>query len=630
MALIDLKSNLKKSNVYKDTPGGGNSGLPYIKQGLPEDSPAGEYLASIAGTSIDTDVRGGLYSTIASTADTIRVSRFLNDFPQGSAFTSKQVGLQKSNPLIETERRGDVINTQVYSNSNLLAQVALQGTGQHVPRPGFNTNDLLRDENKYEKIVVKNNNDGQNRLVTLYNNKISTDPNSNNLTTDLDKLGISNDENTLFNYVGGPGSSYGLGNTFISRDVNTKESFETYKALGYSIPGYTPVFKTLSQDAPYSSSSIATKWNTPNDFLNIKNIRDDFNFEDSTAYQQSNSDFIRPEKVPEGMSPVNQFGNTMAYSALLNSKVGELQDFRKNTIEPNTLALNYSSSLVNIENRLQLGNPGARKKDQRKYINQINNGLGQDKINLLSLYSSEVDPIQANSVRDMIKFCIEVMDNDNVNSTVPLHFRAYITNISDNIGAEWDSKRYMGRGENFYSYQGFNREVSFNLKVAAQSKQEMMPLYQKLNYLASSLMPDYSGDGFMRGNLHKLTIGEWFYRTPGVLKSMNVSIENDYSWEIKFTEPETRTFGANDFQKKVNEKQHKDKANKAEGSSDFQNSNSDADMMELPQMLSINFTFSPILNNLPRLAKKDGLFTQTPILISDHGDKENFIKRIVN
>jgi hypothetical protein len=111
---------------------------------------------------------------------------------------------------------------------------------------------------------------------------------------------------------------------------------------------------------------------------------------------------------------------------------------------------------------------------------------------------------------------------------------------------------------------------------------------------------------------------------------MNITIDNNYPWEIKFTEPETRTFGADNFQKKVDEKQHKDKANRAEGSSDFQNSNSDADMMELPQILSINFTFTPILNNLPRLAKEGGLFTQTPILISDHGDNENFIKRIVN
>ncbi|MDB4232290.1 hypothetical protein N9795_01140, partial [Candidatus Pelagibacter sp.] len=505
-----------------------------------------------------------------------------------------------------------------------------------------NTNDLLIDENKYEKIVIKNNNAGQNRLVTLYNSKISTDPNSSNLTTDLTKLGISPDENTLFNYAGGPGSSYGDGNTFISRDVNTKKSFENYKTYGNFISGYTPTFKTLSQDSPYNSSYIAAKWNIPNGFLGIEDIRDKFNPEDNTTYQQSDSDFIRPEGVPSIVSVPNQFGNTMAYSALLKSKteVGELQDFRSKTIVPNTLSSNYNSPVVKIESRLKLGDPGARTQNQIKYINQVNGGVGQDKINLLPLYKSTDDPIQKNSVRDMIKFCIEVMDNNNINSTVPLHFRAYITNLSDNIGADWDSKRYMGRGENFYTYQGFTREVSFNLKVAAQSKQEMMPLYQKLNYLASSLMPDYSGDGFMRGNLHKLTIGEWFYRTPGILKSMNISIENDYSWEIKFDEPETGTqvgnkpksnsFKSSDFQKSVDPSNHK-RGNIAKGSPGFQNSNSDADMMELPQILNINFTFSPILNNLPRLAKDiNGKFTTTPILISDHGDTENFIKRIKN
>ena len=224
MALIDLKSNLKKSNVYKDTQGGGNSGLPYIKQGLPEDSPAGEYLAGVARSSLDVDIRGGAYSTIASTEDTVRISRFLNDFSRGTVFTSKQIGLQKSNPLIETEQRGSTINTQVYSNSNLLAQVALQGTGVHVPRAGFNANDLLQEQNKYESIVIKNNNDGQNRLVTLYNSKINTPSNSSNVTLDLDKLGISSDKNTLFDYVGGPGSSYGDGNTFIGRAVNTNSS----------------------------------------------------------------------------------------------------------------------------------------------------------------------------------------------------------------------------------------------------------------------------------------------------------------------------------------------------------------------------------------------------------------------
>lgn len=692
MALVELKSNLKNLKVDKDRPFGGSSGLPYIKGGLPEDSPAGESIANLARYNSDGLVRGGLFSVVSSTTDTIRISRFLNDFPKGLLFTSKQVGLQKSNPKIETGTRGEVLNTQVYNlNSNLLAQVALQGTGEHVPRPGFNTNNLLNDYDKYEKIVRDKTTD-ENRLVTLYNNKIA--PASSKILPDnLGKLGISTLDNELFNYTGGPGSSYGDGNTFIPRVVNTTDSYDNYLKSGFTYPTYDPEFASISapegdvinylgslgltdliktksipglKDLLYPRKSrgfvTPTSFQTPTTIGNaslqtpfvasnidlsggIENI--DFEEGDflqnikvpKSRYQQSSPDFIRPETVPEGYT----FGNTMAYSKLLSSIPGQLQDFRQNTIDPNPLASNYSDTFVEINSRLNMGNPGSRTRANRglNSINNINNGVGQDKINLTPLYNHSGDPLQDKGARDMIKFCIEVIDNNTTSQTSPLHFRAYITDFSDNIGADWNSQKYMGRGENFYTYQGFSREVSFKLMVAAQSKQEMMPLYQKLNFLASSLHPDYSSGGFMRGNLHKLTIGEWFYRTPGILKSMNISVDNNYPWEIKYTEPETGTqvgnasnttkFGAKDFQKNVPQNFSKIRDIKPEIGENFQNSNSDADMMELPQMLSIQFSFVPILNNLPKLAKDiNSNFTSTPILISDHGDKENFIKRIVN
>lgn len=676
MGLREKKSSLKNSKYIPDMRGGGSSGLPYIKPALPEDSPAGEYLAGITRTSADFPLRGGTYSTIASTEDTIRVARFLNDFPKGALFSSKQVGLQKSNPKIETGTLGNRLNTQTYNlNANLLAQVAEQGTGVHINRAGFNTNELDNDKNKYA-YIVSHKSTQDNRLVSLFNSKISGDT-SSDLNLNNNKLGISNDSNALFDYTGGPGSLYGNDNTYISRVVNTNSQIASFEkgqinyrdTLGASmmarvknVPGLftkkPPVFNSPENQfsTDLNLKRLDTSLTQKSIFDTSKSFTGNFNLQNvpitpqkvnlegfmggtgkpKNLAQQSDPRFIRPEQSPEGYN----FNNTMAYSKLISSVPGVLQDFRKNTIEPNTLASDYNSSVVKIESRLKLGDPGARKKEQRKYINQVGDGLGQDKINLIPLYSSEVDPIQTNSVRDMIKFCIEVMDNDNVNSTVPLHFRAYITDLSDNIGADWNGVKYMGRGENFYTYQGFTREVSFKLMVAAQSKQEMLPLYQKLNYLASSLMPDYSSKGFMRGNLHKLTVGEWFYRTPGVLKSMNVSIDNEYPWEIKFDEPETGTqvgntpkpnsFGSNDFQKSVDPSHHK-KGNVAKGSSNFENSNSDADMMELPQVLSINFTFTPILNNLPRLAKDlNGNFTTGSILISDHGDKENFIKRIIN
>lgn len=654
MALRDLKSNLKTLKVDKDRPGGGSSGLPYIKGGLPEDSPAGEYLADLARYNSDGTVRGGLFSVMSSTTDSIRISRFLNDFPKGLLFTSKQIGLQKSNPKIETETRGETLNTQVYSNSNLLAQIAVQGTGEHIPRSGFNVNNLRDDKNKYEEIVSKKSTN-ENRLVTLFNKKI-LNISSSGILNDSNKLGISNNPEFLFNYPGGPGSSYGNGNTEIKRSVNTPESYLKYinSPLSYS-SGYNPSFKITSEGSPYNGDTLSSLYNKTISFkdqnvanvisiaaisgllpnlglsnasatiqnkinTNPNNISDSYSDPLNKRYEEG-PDFIRPEKSPSGYN----FSNTMAYSKLINSEPGKLQDFRANTIEPSTLARDYSKD--NIETRLKLGDPGARPSSERKYINQVYGG--QDEVNLIPLYTSKGDPIQGNHVRDMIKFCIEVMDNDNLESTIPLHFRAYITDFNDNIGADWNSQKYMGRGENFYTYQGFTREVSFNLKVAAQSKQEMMPLYQKLNYLASSLMPDYNSNGFMRGNLHKLTVGEWFYRTPGVLKSMNISIDNNYPWEIKLDEPETKNqFNISDFPGNVDPKNHKN-GNISFGSYEFKNSNSDADMMELPQILSINFTFTPILNNLPRLVKNTGdKFESSPILISNHGTEENFLKRI--
>jgi hypothetical protein len=619
MALRDLKSSLKNLRVDKDRPFGGSSGLPYIKGGLPEDSPAGEYLADLARYSSEGTVRGGLFSIVSSTTDTIRISRFLNDFPKGLLFTSKQIGLQKSNPKIETGTRGDVLNTQVYSNSNLLAQIALQGSGEHVPRPGFNTNNLRNDENKYEKIVKDKTTD-ENRLVTLYNNKIA--PASSKILPDnLDKLGISDLNNELFNYTGGPGSSYGDGDTFIPRVVNTVTSYNNYLTPGFTNSNYRPIFKVLSEENPYNSSYIASLYNNsntdafiqsailesqfdiPNNTQAVNTIRDDFNFEDNTLYQQSSPDFIRPELNPPGISPINQFGNTMGYSALLASKTyveqGALQDFRQFTdAQPLATSVSYftggrNNNGFNRETRIGLGNPSARTKEQRdNFYTPTTNGVSQDKINMSPIYRKSInDPVEKDSddIRDLIKFCIESIDNNNPSQTDRMHFRAFITNFSDNIGSDWDSKKYMGRGENFYTYQGFSREVGFTFIVAAQAVQEMEKMYQKLNYLASTLLPDYSSEGFMRGTIHQLTIGEYFYRTPGIITSMNITVEDNYPWEIKMKQPElSGSLGITG-----------DPANDDRG------------QMEVPQILKIQMGFKPIMNKLPKKGLKE------PIIVSD-------------
>jgi hypothetical protein len=621
--LINLKTNLKSLRFGNDVQGGGSSGLPYIKPGLPENSPAGEYLASIARASADWPLRGGTYSTVASTEDSVRISRFLTDFPKGSIFTAKQVGLQKSNPRIETGGRTSRLNTQTYNlNANLLAQVFEQGTGIHIPRAGSNANELGPDglQNKYE-YIVSHKESNNNRLVTLFNLKLNS--NTDNIINSLDaatKLGIAtNSDDILFDYEMGPDSLYGDGNTTIFKStdfkgvsINTSTSFNKFKEGPFYNKIYTPGFNFFSKtdfEGVNSRYSSLTKY-----ILNSKipELSTDFNSivivgdpSRNTLIQQSSPSFIRPENNPDSdpytyPGDIHYFSNTMAYSKLLSSKAisgpgYDLQDFRSKT-DASALAstVGYTTggpngNGYNIESRIGVGSPGTRPNNLRNsFYDEYKDG--QDKINMSPIYRRNIDqPVEDDdlSVRDLIKFCIESIDNGYPDETDRMHFRAYITNFSDNIGAEWNAQRYMGRGENFYTYQGFTREVGFTFVVAAQSVQEMEKIYQKVNYLASTLLPDYSGQGFMRGTIHKLTIGEYFYRTPGVITSMNISVEDNYPWEIKMSQPELR-------------QQNNDN-----------NLTGDQLQMEVPQILKIQMSFKPIMDKLPQKGLKE------PIIISD-------------
>ena len=84
----------------------------------------------------------------------------------------------------------------------------------------------------------------------------------------------------------------------------------------------------------------------------------------------------------------------------------------------------------------------------------------------------------------------------------------------------------------FYTYNGFTREISLSWTVAAQSKEELVPMYKKLNWLASSLTPDYSSNGYMRGNLVKLTIGGYIYEQVGIIKGFTYEMREEFPWEI--------------------------------------------------------------------------------------------------
>jgi hypothetical protein len=223
MPLIDLKTDLKSLKYGKDRPGGGDSGQPYQKVDINRvDSGFNRFRMTKFDDGL---VRGGVVGAAnAAVVDTLRIGKFLKDFPKGPLFIVKQVGLQLSNPVIEHKTnfptnkptRGQglfnnvgnfisniankILNavgpTRIYNlGINTLAQIPVNAFGQHIVRHGFTPR--RDDSNLYFKVAQYNNNEGNNRLTQLRS-----------------ILGNTRNINT---YIGGPSSIYGIGSTTIQR-----------------------------------------------------------------------------------------------------------------------------------------------------------------------------------------------------------------------------------------------------------------------------------------------------------------------------------------------------------------------------------------------------------------------------
>lgn len=151
-------------------------------------------------------------------------------------------------------------------------------------------------------------------------------------------------------------------------------------------------------------------------------------------------------------------------------------------------------------------------------------------------------PTDSSLETDLIKFNFQIItppssrSDENINPSKPktpnIQFRAFLDSFDDNFNADWAEHKYIGRGESFYTYGGFNRNVNISFKIAAQSEDEMKPLYEKIVYLASTTAPTYSSN-FMRGTIVRATVGDYLYRVPGVINSVNYSWDKSYPWQIQ-------------------------------------------------------------------------------------------------
>ena len=522
-----------KSKGYgKDKKGGGSSNQPFIQTPIPDES---------APTSPDFLLRNGYLNPISSLQDVSRLTKFFNPFGPGASVNGT-LFIVKQELL---ERQGvnavDGIN-RVYNPLGTLAQAGVLSAGYHLNKQGINpfARGYFRGGREgYYNITKLDSEVNINRLVGLYEtNKLQK---YNDILT-ISEYGLDTTPNSqiLLSYSGGPGSILGVGKTNIRLWNST---------LNVKVPSQKSNI-SFSKLIPLTPNKIQTNWNyNP---LNSSNPR----YNTTSIFQKGVGVSKLAQRYVESVPNSTFFGEAAEASNVLNRNTltsntftktepgyltyNQIQNASKVTVNSKGTVLDFRESIPDIpstnytEFNRENGLYGYGYNTSKTYF-KSNSRDGTTRILNPNLAISP-DQVEI-GVRgeDIIDFNFTLVNNnsskDGIQNTL-IDFRAYIEDFSDSFNGEWDAYKYVGRGESFYKYKGFTRDLSITFLVPVLSRADLISTYQKLNALVWSVMPDYSGAGVMRGNLAYFTMGDYLRRSLTIIKSVSYTPIAEMGYDI--------------------------------------------------------------------------------------------------
>ena len=507
---VPVPDGFKGLKYGRDLPGGGSSNQPYVTSPISN---------GLGFNTPDFFLRqGALQSALV---DTTRLTSWFGDSVNGLLFTAKQIALERMNPKIP----GGL--NRIYNPLNTIAQVGVLPLNIHLNKQGINGANFGYAEGGregYYYFTKEKAEENISRLSLLFDTKIAS---SKPLTTRTDEqrlFNISRDPEYSLSYDGGPGSIGGVGRT--------------------KIP--------MAGDGSNSSRDRTTTYRLNSGL--IENPNEVYAFNNELLSQQES----------RGITKNTSLTNLLDYRETINGALDQ-------DVLPQTPYSDFNREDTYGTARTVYRVDGTKK----DLLKNPNASVNSDAINKLEVLLNSDSQVTEYQNKDLVSFYFEVLNpktnsKDSLKSDF-LFFRAYITDLGDSYKAEWQNYKYVGRAENFYKYGGFGRDVSLSFTIYAHSREEMAPLYKKLNRLVGVTAPTYSNQGFMMGNILKITVGNYFNQMPGILTSISLKPSFEAGWDINRNQDGTiLKFGDQDY------------------------------VGQLPRLIDVSMNFTPIHNFAPQ------------------------------
>jgi hypothetical protein len=115
-----------------------------------------------------------------------------------------------------------------------------------------------------------------------------------------------------------------------------------------------------------------------------------------------------------------------------------------------------------------------------------------------------------------------------------VHFRSYITGLSESTTPSWEASNFFGNPYKFYTYTGVERSVQFTLNVVCFNKLELAANWEKLQFLTQQTYPSFSsveGKNFVQPPIITFRLGNIYLNKTGFIDSLSYTIPDNNSWE---------------------------------------------------------------------------------------------------